>query len=218
MIEPASTSEDIPNDKFYKPDMSDVPDDKDNAVVTVDLLDIVHNKKKDKKEGTHKFGLAGESSRLELVETRQDQEKDGVREEEMKSPEKKKSIKKGNKEMPFSTDEGNASGCSSGYCDKRSQPETSPIGPIAPMAPIAPTRCQHSTGSVMVDIEDMVVEDLPPTQSWSRLFNWDDFGYSLILGFAPTAWDVYSDLTIAEELRKSGDSISAGLSYLFICF
>ena len=44
MIEPASTSEDIPNDKFYKPDMSDVPDDKDNAVVTVDLLDIVHNK------------------------------------------------------------------------------------------------------------------------------------------------------------------------------
>ena len=49
-------------------------------------------------------------------------------------------------------------------------------------------------------------------------FNWDDFGYSLILGFAPTAWDVYSDLKIADQLEDNGESYSAGLSFLFICF
>ena len=68
-----------------------------------------------------------------------------------------------------------------------------------------------------MDIED-VVGNFPVHQDWRSLFNWDDLGYSLILGFVPTAWDVYSDLDIANQLTTSGDSISAGLSYLFICF
>ena len=32
---------------------------------------------------------------------------------------------------------------------------------------------------------------------WREAFNWDDFAYNLILGFLPTAWDVFSDLGIA---------------------
>ena len=78
-------------------------------------------------------------------------------------------------------------------------------------------RSKHPTEPVILDIED-VVGNFPVHQFWTSLFNWHDFGYSLILGFAPTAWDVYSDLNIADQLTKSGDSISAGLSYLFICF
>ena len=77
-------------------------------------------------------------------------------------------------------------------------------------------RSKHSREQVILDIED-IVGNFPVHQDWTSLFNWDDFGYSLILGFAPTAWDVYSDLDIADQLTSSGDSISAGLSYLFIC-
>ena len=211
-IPAADISERNPKDKIDKSDLSDVPDDEDNAVVIVDLVDIVRKKETgcaDKKEGSCDSRLAGESSRHKL-ERRQFRDKEdcphGMSEEELKTPEKNR-IDKDKKETPFSTNKGNVSGCSSG---DESQPET--------FRPISETRFEHPTGSVVADIED-VVENLAPNQSWASLFNWDDFGYSLILGFAPTAWDVYSDLTIADELaQKERDTISAGLSYLFICF
>ena len=214
-IPAADISERNPKDKIDKSDLSDVPDDEDNAVVIVDLVDIVRKKetgcadKSDKKEGSCDSRLAGESSRHKL-ERRQFRDKEdcphGMSEEELKTPEKNR-IDKDKKETPFSTNKGNVSGCSSG---DESQPET--------FRPISETRFEHPTGSVVADIED-VVENLAPNQSWASLFNWGDFGYSLILGFAPTAWDVYSDLTIADELaQKERDTISAGLSYLFICF
>ena len=219
--------------RFEKPESS-MPDDEDNVVVIVDLVDIVQRNKekgfankRDKQEGNHDARIACEGSRRKPDQTRRDQEKDGcpheMGEEEMRMPEKR-GINKDKKETPFSTNKGNLSLCSSGnerewYDDKRSHPETS--------------RFEHPTGSVIINIDDMV-EHLPPDQSWTSLFNWDDFGYSLILGFAPTAWDVYSDLTIANQLcgveceeriwvqpqdtEKEGDPISAGLSYLFICF
>ena len=189
------TSEAVANDNFDKPDGSeDVLDDGDNVVIIVDLVDHLRSKKRDKKEENHNFGLTGEVPRLESVQRRRDQEKDDMGVDE------KNSISKDKKVMTFSTKKG--TGCSLGNeMEKRREPETSSI-----------TATQHSTGSsVKVDI----VEDLQTTQS---LFNWDDFGYSLILGFAPTAWDVFSDLTIADELTESGEVISAGLTYLFICF
>ena len=232
-ISAGATSDQITEDKFDQSDMSDVPDDEDNAVVIVDLADIVHNKDKgyinremgfmnrrmdssnkgDKKEGSHDCRLAGDDRskrKLELVQRRRHQEKEdcphGKSEAEMKPPEKKR-IKKDRAETPFSTNKGNAAGCSS---RDESQPET--------CRPISETRAQqHPTGSVVVDIEE-VVENLPQNQSWSSLFNWDDFGYSLILGFIPTAWDVFSDLMLAEELKKEESISAAGLSYLFICF
>ena len=80
------------------------------------------------------------------------------------------------------------------------------------------SQIEPSTSSIIIPMEPLVEEESPETSSWTSVFNWDDFGYSLILGFAPTAWDVYSDLTIANYLTSRGDSISAGLSYLFICF
>ena len=231
-ISAGATSDQITEDKFDQSDMSDVPDDEDNAVVIVDLADIVHNKDKgyinremgfmnrrmdssnkgDKKEGSHDCRLAGDDRskrKLELVQRRHSEKEDcphGKSEAEMKPPEKKR-IKKDRAETPFSTNKGNAAGCSS---RDESQPETS--------RPIAETRAQqHPTGSVVVDIEE-VVENLPQNQSWSSLFNWDNFGYSLILGFIPTAWDVFSDLMLAEELKKEESISAAGLSYLFICF
>ena len=232
----ADISEDTPKDqiKSGKPE-SNIPDDEDNVVVIVDLVDIVRRNKekgsaneRDKTEGSHDVRLACEGSGLkpDFVQTRRDREKYGcpheISVEEMKMPEKR-NIDRDKKETPVSKNKGNLSLCSSGnerecYDDNRSQPETS--------------RFQHPTGSVILNIDDMV-ENLPTNQSWASLFNWDDFGYSLILGFAPTAWDVYSDLTIANQLcgvecedrilvhpqdTESGDPISAGLSYLFICF
>ena len=203
VVSVAGTSEDIPKEKFDKPGMSEaVPDGEGYVVVIVDPVDLVRNKKRDKKEENHDFGFNGEVPRLEIqdesVQTRRDQEKAGIREEEMNS------IGKDKKEMALSTSKGY--GCSSKNKRdiRRREPETSSI-----------SATQHTTGSsVRVDM----VEDLPHTQSWDCLFNWDDFGYSLIFGFAPTAWDVYSDLTIADELTESGESISAGLTYLFVCF
>ena len=80
------------------------------------------------------------------------------------------------------------------------------------------SQIEPSTSPIIIPMEPQVEEESPETSSWTSVFNWDDFGYSLILGFAPTAWDVYSDLTIANYLTSRGDNISAGLSYLFICF
>ena len=53
--------------------------------------------------------------------------------------------------------------------------------------------------------------------SWKSLFNWDDFGYCLISGFAPTAWDVISDINVAIYLEETGNVTSAGLIYMFVC-
>ena len=75
---------------------------------------------------------------------------------------------------------------------------------------------QRSTESVIVVGAEDVIENEPT--SWRSVFNWDEFGHSLILGFAPTAWDVFSDLQIATSLAEEyGEVHSAGLSYLFVC-
>ena len=63
--------------------------------------------------------------------------------------------------------------------------------------------------------QEVVGADL---SGWREVFNWDDFAYNLILGFLPTAWDVFSDLGIASYLKANAEVDSAGLSYLFICF
>lgn len=81
---------------------------------------------------------------------------------------------------------------------------------------VTANQSEHSTDESVsvVGVED-VFENEP---SWRSQFNWDDFGYSLILGFAPTAWDVFSDLRIATQLAEEyGEIHSAGLSYLFVC-
>ena len=66
------------------------------------------------------------------------------------------------------------------------------------------------------DVQEEVGVEL--SISWREAFNWDDFAYNLILGFLPTAWDVFSDLGIASYLKANAEVDSAGLSYLFICF
>ena len=60
-------------------------------------------------------------------------------------------------------------------------------------------------------------ESLGLLQSWQDAFTWDEFFYSVTLGFLPTAWDVFSDLTIASKLKIEVGIETAGLSYLFVC-
>ena len=72
-----------------------------------------------------------------------------------------------------------------------------------------PNECLEETFEEEVEAE---------LNGWREAFNWDDFSYNLILGFLPTAWDVFSDLRIATYLKAKEEVDSAGLSYLFICF
>ena len=67
------------------------------------------------------------------------------------------------------------------FRDKTSEPGTS-----SSAEEFSEPRSKHSTEQVILDIED-IVGKFPVHQDWTSLFNWDDFGYSLILGFAPTA-------------------------------
>ena len=53
--------------------------------------------------------------------------------------------------------------------------------------------------------------------NWRSAFNLDDFGYCLLSGFVPTAWDVFSDIEVALVLAEDGYTNSAGLVYVFIC-
>ena len=64
---------------------------------------------------------------------------------------------------------------------------------------------------------DQETEALGLLESCKAAFNWDDFFYSLILGFLPTAWDVFSDLRIASLLKEEVNVETAGLSYIFVC-
>ena len=48
-------------------------------------------------------------------------------------------------------------------------------------------------------------------------FNWNDFFYSLISGFLPTAWDVYTDISLGLKLEKQEDVYTAGLCWMFVC-
>ena len=73
-------------------------------------------------------------------------------------------------------------------------------------------RCSDSN-SLVIEAGTGKEEDL----SWKSVFNWDDFGYCLISGFAPTAWDVISDINVAFYLESTGDVTSAGLIYMFVC-
>ena len=66
-------------------------------------------------------------------------------------------------------------------------------------------------------VAEQETEPLGLLESWKAAFNWNDFFYSLILGFLPTAWDVFSDLKIASQLKEEFDVEAAGLSYLFVC-
>ena len=88
-----------------------------------------------------------------------------------------------------------------------------------------------SSGSKKVCTKNTDLENPPPSPGAARqeteplgllkrcqtAFNWDDFFYSFILGFLPTAWDVFSDLGIALQLKEEVDVETAGLSYLFVC-
>ena len=123
----ADISEDTPKHqiKSGKPE-SNIPDDEDNVVVIVDLVDSVQRNKekgsaneRDKTEGSHDVRLASEGSGLkpDFVQTRRDWEKDGcpheISVEEMKMPEKR-SIDRDKKEKPVSKNKGNISLRSSG--------------------------------------------------------------------------------------------------------
>lgn len=47
-------------------------------------------------------------------------------------------------------------------------------------------------------------------------FNWNDFFYTLILGLAPSVWDIATDFQLAEQLIKIGRMDIAGFCYIFI--
>ena len=49
-------------------------------------------------------------------------------------------------------------------------------------------------------------------------FNLNDFLYSLISGFLPTAWDVYTDVSLGLKLEQQEDVYTAGLCWMFVCF
>ena len=47
-------------------------------------------------------------------------------------------------------------------------------------------------------------------------FNWNDFFYTMILGLAPSVWDIATDFQLAEQLIKIGRMDIAGFCYIFI--
>ncbi len=56
------------------------------------------------------------------------------------------------------------------------------------------------------------------TQSCRSSCNWTDFLYTLTFGFLPTAWDVYTDISLGVKLEKEEDVHTAGLCWMFVCF
>ena len=66
-------------------------------------------------------------------------------------------------------------------------------------------------------VNEVVPEPSSLLKRWQEAFTWDDFLYSLFVGFLPTAWDVLSDIMIASQLKEQVDKETAGLSYLFVC-
>ena len=48
-------------------------------------------------------------------------------------------------------------------------------------------------------------------------FNKHDFLYAFIFGFLPTAWDVYTDISLGSTLEAQEDIHSAGLCWMFVC-
>ena len=83
-------------------------------------------------------------------------------------------------------------------------------------------RVIHLVGASVTDTE--YDEDTKPS-IWKEilnikfLFNWNDFWYELILGFAPTAWDIWTDFSFAASLldtHRKACCLEAGLCYLFI--
>ena len=78
---------------------------------------------------------------------------------------------------------------------------------------------EEQTNECLEEVDEEEEEEAEAElNDWREAFNWDDFAYNLVLGFLPTAWDVFSDLRIAFHLRENAEVDSAGLSYLFICF
>ena len=76
---------------------------------------------------------------------------------------------------------------------------------------------QQTTTTDDTFVNEVVPEPSSLLKSWQQAFTWDDFLYSLFVGFLPTAWDVLSDLMIASQLQDQVDKETAGLSYLFVC-
>ena len=97
--------------------------------------------------------------------------------------------------------EDGCSSCSIGGISKDTDPENPPLSPIR----------------LVTRGTDQETEPLGLLESCKAAFNWDDFFYSLILGFLPTAWDVFSDLRIASVLKEEVNVEAAGLSYIFVC-
>ena len=48
-------------------------------------------------------------------------------------------------------------------------------------------------------------------------FNWNDFFYTLLLGLAPSVWDIVTDFQLAKQLIHNGEVDTAGFCYVFIC-
>ena len=80
----------------------------------------------------------------------------------------------------------------------------------------------HLVGASLTNTEENI--DTKPS-IWNEilngkvLFNWNDFFYDLILGFAPSAWDMGTDFYFAAELLdtdREEDVLAAGLCYIFI--
>ena len=74
-----------------------------------------------------------------------------------------------------------------------------------------------TTTNTITFVNEVVPEPSSLLKSWQEAFTWDDFLYSLFVGFLPTAWDVLSDILIASQLKDQVDKETAGLSYLFVC-
>ena len=205
-------------------------DSEDNGVVIVDLIGIVCNKQKCSADKSEDFNsdtrLAGEISKHkpDIVRTRGKTENDEVdflpdiSDVDSLSIEKNSKTLDHQEETSFSTNKDSTRGHRSRNDRQSFRDKTRRSQASSSAEEVRTPRCQHSTNSFVMNIEDNGADNLEADQSWMSQFNWDDFGYSLILGFAPTAWDVYSDLKIADQLEDNGDSYSAGLSFLFICF
>ena len=77
------------------------------------------------------------------------------------------------------------------------------------------TRSEPSLGSVWFASIRTFIMKIP--DDIRNSFNWNDFLYSFTFGFLPTAWDVYTDISLGTKLQAQEDVYSAGLCWMFVC-
>ena len=88
-------------------------------------------------------------------------------------------------------------------------------------------RHSQETNVTAIEIPGTEIVAAAEISSWIRIkawlkatkecFNWGDFFFALIFGLAPTAWDMYTDLELANHLLEEENKHAAGLCYVFIC-